>query len=266
MKIYIMGDIHGSYKPIRELHMRLNCQINFYKEENILVLLGDSGCNYFFNYRDKNFKEKISKYNFTYFIIRGNHEQRPSICMNQFPQDWHIEQFFDNNVYVENNYPKIKYALDDISFYNINEYKTLIIPGAYSVDKWYRLQKGMTWFEQEQLSEEEKQNGINLLKQNNWTTDLVLSHTCPIIFEPTDLFLSTIDQSAVDKSMERYLGNIEYNLNYKVWCWGHYHIWREYPRNAEIPSYENPRQLMLFNDVAVELQDLMNNANILNKK
>ena len=79
----------------------------------------------------------------------------------------------------------------------------------------------------------------------------MLSHTCPVIYEPTDLFLSIVDQSMVEKDMERYLGQIEYQLDYKAWLWGHYHQFRDYPRTDE--RYRT----MLFNDAAVDLKDYM---------
>ena len=130
-------------------------------------------------------------------------------------------------------------------------YKTLVIPGAYSVDKYRRLEAGWSWFPQEQLSENERLAGLTLIEQQGWNCDLVLSHTCPVIYEPTDLFLSIVDQSMVEKDMERYLGQIEYQLDYKAWLWGHYHQFRDYPRTDE--KYRT----MLFNDAAVDLKDYM---------
>lgn len=244
-KIYILGDIHGNYHPIKKL-------INAVKSEvDTIILLGDAGLNYFFNYRDKKTKEKINKYGVNIFIIRGNHEERPSICMENNPDAWHMEDYWDNQVYVENNYPFIKYALDIPSIYKIptaqgKPIETLILPGAYSVDKLHRLKNNWSWFNQEQCNKQEREIGTQLVefKQNY---DLVLSHTCPIIYEPTDLFLSMVDQSTVDKTTERWLGGIEYNLNYKLWCWGHYHSNRIYPR------IENKDKLMLFNDCCLDL-------------
>ena len=72
------------------------------------------------------------------------------------------------------------------------------------------------------------------------------------MFEPTDLFLATVDQSMVDKTMERYLGMIEYNLKYNLWCWGHYHKTRIYPITED-----KQQRLMLFNDKVIELKDWM---------
>ena len=49
--------------------------------------------------------------------------------------------------------------------------------------------------------------------------------------------------------MERWLGNIEYKTDYTLWCFGHFHQTRIYPKD-----WENNRQsLMLYNDVVLDL-------------
>lgn len=241
-RIWAMADIHGSYTPIENFWRRNKDNIDFSSKTDCLILLGDVGTNYFLNYRDQKFKEKLLKYPFTYFCIRGNHEQRPSLLAQIDIEKWTMEKFFENDVYVEKKYPEIKYALDEVAIYNILgenfSYKTLVLPGAYSVDKYYRLANNWNWFETEQLSTKEMEKGRDLIKNNN-NFDLVLSHTCPIAYEPTDLFLSVVDQSTVDKTMERYLGEIEYNITYKIWLWGHYHHYRIYPQ------YQNSQCIML---------------------
>lgn len=247
--IYILGDIHGSFKPIRELTLKISKNLDWKnKKNNILILLGDFGANFFFDYRDKNLKEKLEKYPFIYFVIRGNHEERPSICMQTHPEDWGYEWWFDNQVYVEKAYPYIKYALDDVAIYNIAGAKTLIIPGAYSVDKYYRLHYQLPWFSNEQLSVNEMDEGMRLINQNP-RFDLVLSHTCSINYEPTDLYLNKVDQTLVEKNMEQYLAKIENKIDYKLWCFGHYHETRLYPK------YNNKQMLMLYCDKAIELTE-----------
>ena len=288
-RIFALGDIHGRWQTIRDFWLANKLKEKFDECETTLILLGDAGLNYFLGKdaqdRDRKTKEKLGKFPFTYFVIRGNHEERPGICAANHPDKWHTEEFWGNTVYVENDFPYIKYALDEVAFYYIPSwidyislenpsdnnievqkyYKTLIIPGAYSVDKYKRLEMGLSWFPQEQLSESERLAGLALIEQQGWNCDLVLSHTCPIIYEPTDLFLSCVNQSIVEKDMERYLGQIEYKLDYKVHLWGHYHQYREYPREIGVPSSENPRQLMLFDDYAVDLYDVMTNENLVNR-
>ena len=252
--IFLIGDLHGSINPIESFYN--NNKELLQGKNNVLICLGDFGANYYFNHRDKKFKASLCKYPFTYFIIRGNHEERPSICAAKNPDDWSIESFFGNDVYVENDYPYIKYAQDIITDYLIpcgNKFlDTIIIPGAYSADKYYRLAQGWSWFENEQLSQEEMEYGKNFIQKcKSNECDLVLSHTCPLIYEPTDLFLPMIDQSTVDKSMEHFMNQIEFSLDYKAWCWGHFHECRDYP------SPDGRRRLMLMHR-PVRLEDIMN--------
>lgn len=283
-KIFAIGDIHGKWQTIRDFYLTNKIQEKIKREErdnNILILLGDAGLNYFFNYRDEQVKKQLGKFPFTYFVIRGNHEERPSICAAKNPELWHTETYWGNIVYVENQFPYIKYALDEVSLYEIpyikgycdgtkeNEYndegmpfwstyKTLVIPGAYSVDKYHRLQNGWSWFEGEQLTAVEMERGLDLINSFGNEVDLVLSHTCPILFEPTDLFLSFIDQNMVDKTMERYLGQIEYQLQYNTWLWGHFHATREYPRIEGQPY----KKVMLYDKEVLKVIDYLKDNEI----
>lgn len=285
-KVYVIGDIHGRFQPIRDFYLRN--KINMIKEnrdtkyDNVLILLGDSGLNYFLNERDDKLKQKLDSYPFTYFIVRGNHEERACNLALKNPDDWEWQEFFGGPVLVEKKYPYIKYAADIPEIYHIpywtgdysegteendwndegipivKTWTTFVLPGAYSVDKDYRLMMGYSWFKDEQMTEEEKDSGLYDLEHLGYKCDIVLSHTCPCIFEPTDLFLPMIDQSKVDKSMERYLGQIEYMLDYKLWMWGHYHAFRDYPRT------DGKKKIMLFNQEAIELQQVFED-DIVNK-
>lgn len=215
--IYFIGDLHGSFKGVRDLVQRcprISRDKNKYYHENILVCLGDFGGNYFGNYRDDDFKNKLERYPFdAYFVIRGNHEERASNCAKANPDKWHTETFLGNEVLVENAHPRIKYALDVPAVYKfpyirvhsiemeedengelpddiMGTLDVLVVPGAYSIDKMHRIANGWSWFPEEQLSAEEQQIGIDICEKYAYRFDMVLSHTCPIIFEPTDLFLS----------------------------------------------------------------------------
>lgn len=221
-KIWITGDTHGKFQPIRDFYEsgRMNPE-----DENTLIILGDFGGNYFFNRRDEGFKKKLGKYGLTYFVLRGNHEERPTNCFMRFPEKWHLEVFWENAVWVENDYPYIKYALDEPSLYVIpNGRRILTFPGAYSVDKEYRLSKGYSWFPEEQMTDDEMGLGLRLLKENPFC-DYILSHTCPRLFEPyiCDLFLLSLDQRKVDKGTEHYLNNVVDMTRYRRYYFGHYH-------------------------------------------
>ena len=126
--------------------------------------------------------------------------------------------------------------MDGGGIYNIGGYKSLILPGAYSVDKYYRLQNGAKWFENELLTE----NEMNEIEKKiiGQQFDFILTHTCPISWEPTDLFLGCINQSTVDKSMEIWMDRIKDKIKWQVWCFGHFHTDR----------LERPHVEMFFRD------------------
>lgn len=255
-KVYILGDIHAQYHHIYNLYQREKLD-----ETDTIILLGDVGANFFLDRRDETFKRQLSKFSCSFFCIRGNHEQRPS-RISKMPNKrflWEKGVMWNNGVLFESKYPKIKYAKDEPSIYNIHGYTTLIIPGAYSPDKYQR-KKNISWWEDEQCSEEELKLADSLFKKHQ--VDLVLSHTCPISYEPSDLYWPGFDQSLIDKTMEREMGHMEHIYNYKCWCWGHFHKFREYPRETKAPSYADPRCVMLFNDYAIELENLMNDKEL----
>ena len=196
-------------------------------EEIGIIILGDSGINFYLNQTDIRHKKELIKYRFQIYCVRGNHEERPENLEYELVYDENV----NGEVYIDPINPNIKYFKDG-GEYNIEGYKTLVIGGAYSVDKKYRLLRaGLTeetndpkksgWFSDETLSNQEKYKiQVDVL---NKEYDLVLTHTCPYEFEPTDLFLNFINQEEVDKSMEYFLDWVKDNTKWKVWLFGHYH-------------------------------------------
>lgn len=248
---FLIGDIHGDAAPVREFYEKNREKLSSDARENHLILLGDFGANFALRgQRDYKFKRTLSEYPFTYIALRGNHEARVQTVINLFPQQWEAVSKYGGQIYREKEFPQIEYLSDEPAVYEFCGYKTFSIPGAYSVDKWYRLRNGWPWYEDEQLSEEERNLGREI-KRREKSFDLVISHTCPSIYEPRDLFLSGIDQSMVDDTMERYLGELEYDLDYKRWAWGHFHADRLYPWN------NGKEMLMLFHENVVDLRKFM---------
>lgn len=159
----------------------------------------------------------MNKYNFYIYCVRGNHEARPQ---NVDGMEFIYDENVNGNVYYQPKWPRIRYFLD-YGIYTINNYKVAVIGGAYSVDKEYRLKRGARWFADEQLSLQERIDGENFLADK--TFDFVFSHTCPFDWRPTDLFLSGIDQSKVDNTMELWMDGIKNEFDWNIWLFGHYH-------------------------------------------
>lgn len=213
--IYITGDKHGDYQDIIDFCFKYKTNIN-----DIMIILGDAGINYFLDKRDYGLKEILSELPITLFCIHGNHEERPE-NINSYV----IKEFNSGKVYYEEEYPNILFAKDG-EIYNFNGNKVLVIGGAYSVDKEYRLLMGYNWYESEQPSEDTKKLVRELVRSTK-DIDIILSHTCPYKYMPYEVFLSGIDQSKVDNSTEQFLDEIESIINYKKWYCGHFHTDKE---------------------------------------
>lgn len=216
--IFITGDTHGEFSNL--LYFIKKMELN---SDDMIIILGDAGFNYYKGKGDIEVKKLMNDTNVKIFCIHGNHERRPSSISS-----YYLTDFCGGKVYVEKAFPNLMFAKDG-EIFDINGLKTIVIGGAYSVDKYYRLAKGYNWFEDEQPSKDIKEFVEKQLASNNWNIDVVLSHTCPKSLEPTEWFLDFIDQSLVDKSTEEWLEEIRQKLNYKYWFCGHFHGIKKIP-------------------------------------
>lgn len=266
----LTGDTHGNVVGrLERIRMFLP---SFNPEETAVIILGDAGLNFWLNKSDKKNKERTSAFGYTIYCVRGNHEERPENIPTYSLQ---FDENVGNSVWVEEEFPNIKFFVDG-GRYLIDGYSVLTIGGAYSVDKWYRLAragvcskldadfnnpKKTGWFPDELLTDTEMSLISAECEVSPMTFDFVLSHTCPIMWEPTDLFLNGIDQEGVDKSMEVWMNELKDKIDYKYWCFGHFHAdraerphveqyyeryetlndvierWRRYDETGELPWY-----------------------------
>ena len=228
---FITGDTHGAQRLCKRLRIFKLQHQDLLPAETGIIILGDAGLNYhgetLGGSYDAKDKEAVNKYGYQLYLVRGNHEFRPSTLPN-------IKYVHDENVcghiYYEEQYPNIHYFKDsgDIYFFNIDKQPIYVIPGAYSVDKNFRLATGKKWFRDEQLTEEEKESLLNLIVTYNEIDEIppiVLSHTCPFSWEDhiNYLFMDGLNQDAIDKTMEKFLDKVYLKIWYKHWYFGHFH-------------------------------------------
>lgn len=224
-KWFITGDTHGSFGRFYNLSLQERED-----SEMKVIILGDAGWNFFLNKSDYNRKKEFHENcKFTVYCVRGNHEARPQSIPGMILE---YDEEVQGEVYYEPSFPRIKY-FKDFGAYKINGYDTLVLGGAYSVDKGYRLAragylteednnpKRSGWWADEQLSAEEMAAAEEIASGKNWK--FVLSHTCPYSWEPRDLFLAFIDQDAVDDIMERWMDKLRKIISWDIWLFGHFH-------------------------------------------
>ncbi len=208
--VYFTGDIHGAVYNIIRFAKRMKLT-----RSDIIVILGDVGANYYGGERDNEMKIHLNALKSTIFCIHGNHEKRPATIPSYKLKEWNGGQ-----VWYEEEYPGLLFAKDG-EIYTIDSIRYLVIGGAYSVDKYYRLARDYGWWEDEQPSDEIKAYVNKQISENSF--DVILSHTCPMKYEPKEMFLSVVDQSTVDTSTEEWLDIIEDRADYAAWFCGHWH-------------------------------------------
>ena len=227
---YITGDTHGDFRRYYDFMAQQKPT-----EQDTMIVLGDAGLNFYGNEIDERKKDFVNSFSFTTFCVHGNHEMRPA----NIPT-YKTREYCGGIVWYEEQYPRILFAKDG-EVYHFEEYTCIVIGGAYSVDKYYRLAYELPWFADEQPSEEIKAYTEAQLARLGNQLDIVLSHTCPISYEPTETFIPGLNQALIDKSTEQWLGVIEEKIHYKRWYCGHYHTIKKIDNMRFL--YENICQL-----------------------
>lgn len=211
--VILTGDTHRDFGRIEEFCAEYETTPN-----DVMVILGDAGINYFLDERDAEKKELLGLLPITLFCVHGNHEEVPEELPGYKELVWH-----GGVVLYEPDYPNLLFAQDG-EVYDFGGRKAIVIGGAYSVDKYYRIANGLPWFPTEQPDEAAKARVEKKLEVLGWRVDYVFSHTVPASYMPRHAFLPTIDQNTVDNSTEEWLDTIERRLDYDAWYAGHFHV------------------------------------------
>jgi hypothetical protein len=127
----------------------------------------------------------------------------------------------ENVIVVNREYPFIAY-LKRGKIYNIENYKLLVLGGALSIDKKFRV-PNKSWWKNEYWSEEEKDTLFKLLKKEK-NFDYVLSHTGPsrandVVKTPNPILDLPMFFDEVAALNEK----IDGKITCKQWYCGHWH-------------------------------------------
>ena len=211
MHYFITGDYHGQFGGLKDFCKKAETTTN-----DVLIILGDAGVNYTLKDNDLWLKRSLTKIPITFAFVHGNHEERP---YNVPGYKLVPSPFGAGNVWFDERFPN-QFFFDD-GEYTLGDKPALVIGGAYSVDKNYRLMSGNKWFESEQISSEMKAKLLQETAGKHY--NYILTHTCPTNYIPRDMFLSVIKQEEVDRSTEDFLQLIHNQITYDAWYCGHWH-------------------------------------------
>ena len=230
--IWITGDTHGSFVWLERF-----CREKNTTTADVMIILGDAGINYFGPAEDDVLKRMLARLPITLLCIHGNHEMRPEHLYTYELIPWR-----GGRVWREELFPTLLFARDGEVF-DLDGVQTLVIGGAYSVDKLRRVARGHGWWKDEQPDEMIRARTEAALEARGWAVDAVLSHTSPLRYEPVDAFLTGVDQSRVDKSTETWLDDIESRLSYRRWFCGHFHT------DRALSPVDGRRVIFMMHDV-----------------
>ena len=233
--IYVTGDTHGCFGRFEDLI--------FYEtpmtREDYVIVLGDFGGiwdNEKFTLLDKEnaVLDALTRKPFTILFIDGNHENFDRLY--EFTvEEWHggkIHKIRENIFHLMRG-----------EIFDIENKKFFVFGGAASHDiedgiitmdndgEWiekvaelrkygqnrFRI-KGLSWWEQEMLSAEEKEDGLRNLSNCNNKVDFVLSH-CGPQQAVSELSYGSFEPDA----LTTYLASIASSTKYEKWFFGHYH-------------------------------------------
>ena len=205
------GDVHGDMDDLAQRVAKI-CDTS---KDDLIILLGDVGLFYsvFFDkpQNDAARRKFAAELPITILCVQGNHEQ-PFAEMDAEKIEllggvgWET-----NGIYFAENGTVL----------TINDKRCLVVGGAYSVDKPWRLSRGNAWWDNEELTDEELTAIESKVKGQKF--DWVLTHTCPFNFLPIEVFLPQVDQSQVESRTEQALQRIYESIEFDRWLCGHFH-------------------------------------------
>ncbi len=225
-KFYITGDKHRNFGEVEKFCKQMNT-----RKKDVLIILGDSGINYYGDKQDEKLKNRLQEMNITLFCLHGNKENRAS----NIPT-YGIKNFCGGKVYYQPQYPDILFAIDG-EIYSFQGKKYLVIGGAESVDKLKCIALGKPYWDDEEPGEEIKLKVKETLAKMKNNVYGVLTHTCPYRFLPQEMFLSTRQSNepknkkmfkpTACRNTEKWLDEIYGKIKIKEWFCGHFHVDKE---------------------------------------
>ncbi len=204
--IYITGDTHGDQMRF------INNNMGDEKWSNLdyLIVCGDFGYLFRNNQAEQEFLDYLETKPYTICFCDGNHENFPVLF--SYPQEiW-------NGGSVHRIRSNIFHLMRGQVF-EIDGKKIFTMGGAYSIDRYRRKINQSYWIE-ELPNDEEYREAIQNLKLHNNKVDIIITHTAP-----RELIRRLGKYpDAHDMELTGFLEWIMYEIDFKQWYFGHWHL------------------------------------------
>lgn len=206
--IYITGDTHGEQNRI--LYVEKESGIG---EGDYLIVTGDFGYIFRNNLTENNFLNDLEKRPYTILFCDGNHENFPAIY--SYPREiWKggkIHRIRKNVIHLARGQV---FDIEGKSFFTMG--------GAYSIDKYMRFEN-VSWWKEELPTNSEYREATSSLKERDNRVDYVITHTAPSEI----IRRMGYSPDAHDMELCGFLEWIMYEVEFKGWFFGHWHMDKE---------------------------------------
>lgn len=210
--IYITGDTHADIARFSEAATPGESK---WTAADTLIICGDFG---FIWYNeddgdayaaDQAALDELAKKPYTILFIDGNHENFDRLY--QYP----LEPGFGGTVRrIRDNL----FHLQRGQVYTIGGKSFFTFGGAYSVDKYARVE-GVSWWHQEQPTRAEMMRGDEALNCADRQVDYIITHTAP----QTIIRMMGYGPEPHDRELTFYFDQIWRTTNFRKWFFGHMH-------------------------------------------
>lgn len=123
--IAVTGDTHREFERIESF-----CEECCTTKEDILIILGDAGINFFLDESDYALKRELSELPVTLLCVHGNHEERPFNIDTYEEKPWH-----GGLVYMEPEFPSLLFAKDG-EIYDFGGKKAVVLAVDKTTEEW----------------------------------------------------------------------------------------------------------------------------------
>ncbi len=202
--IYITGDTHGEQNRILQIEEKTGIG-----EGDHLIVCGDFGYLFRDDPTENGFLDDLERRPYTVCFLDGNHENFNAIY--SYPTEtWNggrIHRIRQNVIHLMRG-----------QVFDLGGKRFFTMGGAYSIDKYMRLENVSWWKEELPTSPEYREAAANL-KEAGWRVDHILTHTAP-----TEIVRRMgHSPDAHDAELCGFLEWIMHEAEFKRWFFGHWH-------------------------------------------